>query len=98
LEHLLVRLDAVARLENLPFAFEQEGPHLALGQAAAQVEEGAVFFALAAMAIGAAAFEETFQEGGVDEIRGQLAGLEQAGLALAQSQGGKGRLRRRSSV
>jgi hypothetical protein len=41
------------------------------------------------MAIGAAALEEAFQKGGVDEVGRQCEGLEQAGLALAQGQGGE---------
>jgi len=48
-----------------------------------------VFIALLAMTVGAAAFEETLLEGGMQEVGGQLEGVEQAGLALAQGEGGE---------
>src|SRR5271169_2009763 len=89
LQRLLVSLDAAARLADLRFAFEQQGAHLSLGKAAAQIEERAVLFPLAAVAIGPAAFEEAFQKGGVDGVGRPLEGLQQAGLAPAQGQGGE---------
>ena len=88
-QEFLIRLDAVARLQDLGFSLKQESPHPAFGQAAAQVEERTMFIALAAMAIGAATGEEAFEEGGMDNIWGKLEGVEQTGLALAQGQGGK---------
>jgi hypothetical protein len=89
LQKLLVSLDTVAGLEDLGRALEQESSHLAFGQTAAQIKEGAMLLALAAMAIGAAALEEAFQKGGMDEVGRQFERLEQAGFALAQSQGGE---------
>jgi hypothetical protein len=76
-------------LEDLGLPFEQERSHLALCQTAAQIKEGAMFLALAATAIGTAALEEAFQKGGMNEVGGQFEGLEQAGFALAQRQGGE---------
>jgi hypothetical protein len=89
LECFVVSLDAAAGLEDLGFSFKQDGAHLSFGQTAAQVKEGAMLFPLAAMAVSTATFEETLQEGGTDQVRGQLEGLEEVGLALAQSQSGK---------
>jgi hypothetical protein len=40
-------------------------------------------------ALGPSAGQETFQQGGVNEVRGQLEGAQEMGFALAQSQGGK---------
>jgi hypothetical protein len=54
-QELLVGLNPTAPLDDLGWLFEQESSHLAFRQAAAQVEKGAVFFTLAAMAVGAAA-------------------------------------------
>src|SRR5208282_102216 len=88
-QRLLVSFDTAAGLADLWFAFEQQSAHLSPGQAAAQIEERAVPFPLAAVAIGPAAFEEALQEGGVDGVGRQPEGLEQAGLALAQGQGGE---------
>lgn len=85
----MVSLDTATGLEDLGFSFEQDGAHLPFGEATAQVKEGTMLLALAAMAVWTAAFEETLQEGGMDQIRGQLEGLEQVRLALAQGQGGK---------
>ena len=48
-----------------------------------------MFFTVAAVAIATAAFKESFQEGGVDQIGRQLERLDQMGLALAQGQGGE---------
>jgi hypothetical protein len=88
-QELLVGLNTAAPLEDLGGLFEQEGSHLAFGQAAAQVIKRAVFFALAAMAIGAAAWEEAFQEGGVNGVGRQGEGPQEQSLALAQGEGGE---------
>jgi hypothetical protein len=91
LQKLLVSLDPLAGLEDLGLALEQESSHLAFGQTAAQIKEGAMLWSLAAMAVGAATLEEAFQKGGVEEVGGQFEGLEQADFALAQGQGGEAR-------
>ena len=48
-----------------------------------------MFFALAAVAIGAAAFEEAFQKGGVNGIGRQNEGAQEMCFALAQGERGK---------
>lgn len=89
LQDFLIGLDAAASLQDLSITLEQERAHLPFGQAAAQIEERTMFFTLAAVAVGAAAFEETLQEGGVDQLRRELEGFKQAGLALAQGESGE---------
>jgi hypothetical protein len=87
LQELSVRLDAAPGLDDLGLFLEQQSAHLALGQTSAQIKKGAMFFALAAMTIGAAAFEEAFEEGGMDRLGGHFEGLEEMGLTLAEGQG-----------
>ena len=79
----------LAGLGDLGVGFEQQAAHAALGQAALEVEEGAVLLALMAGTLGASASQEPFQERGVDEVRGQREGAQEVGLALAQGQGGE---------
>jgi hypothetical protein len=88
-QELLVGLHPATALKDLGLVFEQEGSHLTFGQAAAQVEEGAVFLALMAMAIGVATFEEAFQEGGMDGIGREGEGAQEVSFALAQGEGGE---------
>lgn len=87
-QKLLVVLHALAALGDLGGLLELEGTHLTLGQTSAEVKEGAVLVALLAMTVGAATLEEALLEGGVQEVGGELGGLEEPGFALPQSQGG----------
>jgi hypothetical protein len=88
-QELLIGLHALASLKDLGVLFEQEGAHLPLGQAAAQVEKGAMLLALFAVAIGAAAFEESLQEGGVKGVGWERQSAQEMSLALTQGQGGE---------
>jgi hypothetical protein len=88
-QELLVGRHALASLQDLSVLFEEEGAHLPLRQAAAQVEKGAVFFTLLAVAIGAAAFEESLQERGVKGVGWESQRAQEMGLALAQGEGGE---------
>jgi hypothetical protein len=87
-EQLAVSLDRRTGLGNLGVGLEQQAAHAAFGQAAVEVEEGAVFVALMARALGPATGQEPFEQGGVDEVRWQLEGTQELSLALAQGQGG----------
>ena len=88
--HLGVSGHTLAGLVELGCGFEQERLHLAFGEAAVQIIEGAVFGAGGgvAVAVGFAACEETLDEGGVEELWGELKGAQQMRLALAQGEGG----------
>jgi len=86
-QELLVCLHAVAPLEDLGLPFEQEGAHLPLGQAAAQIEERAMWVAGSAVAIGSATFEKALQEGGVQGIGGEAEGAQEMSFALTQGEG-----------
>jgi len=86
-QELLVSLDPVARLEDLGRLFEQEGSHLPFGQAAADVEEGAVFVARSAVAIRPTTFEEALQKGGVKGIGREGEGAQEMSFALTQGEG-----------
>ena len=88
-EQLAVGLDRLAGLGDLSVGFEQQAAHAAFGEAAIEVEEGAVLLALMAGALGPPAGQEPFQQGGVNEVRRQLEGPQEVGFALAQSQGGE---------
>jgi len=89
---LAVGLDRLAGLGDLSVGFEQQAAHATFGQAAVEVEEGAVLVALMTGALGAPAGQEPFQQGGVNEVGRQLEGAQQAvSFALAQSQGGEAR-------
>jgi hypothetical protein len=87
LQELLVGLDAVAGLLDLRLLFEQQGSHLPFGQAAAQIEEGAVFLAGSAVAIGAATLEKALQEGGAKGIGWEGQRAQEMGFALTQGKG-----------
>jgi hypothetical protein len=64
---------------------------LALGEAPIEIEEGAVAGAAGATGTGGfAALEETLDQGGMEEVRGEGKGTEQIGFALAKGQGGFG--------
>jgi hypothetical protein len=89
LQELLVGCHALARLEDLGGFFEQEGAHLPFRQTAAEVEKGAVLVALSTVTVGAAAFEETFQKGGVNRILREGEGVQETGFALTQGEGGE---------
>jgi hypothetical protein len=88
-EQVAVGLDRLAGLDDLSVGFEQQAAHATFGEAAVEVEEGAVFVALMAGALGAPAGQEPFQQGGVNEVRRQLEGSQEVSFALAQSQGGE---------
>jgi len=90
-EHLAVGLDRLAGLGDLSVGFEQQAAHATFGQAAVEVEEGAVLVALMTGALGAPAGQEPFQQGGVNEVGRQLEGAQAVSFALAQSQGGEAR-------
>jgi hypothetical protein len=85
----LVGLDTVAGPEDLGLLFEQQGSHLSFGQAATEIKEGAVFLARSAVAIGAAALEKAFQEGGVNRVGGEGEGAQEISFALTQGEGGE---------
>jgi hypothetical protein len=85
----LIGLDPVAGLEDLALSFEQQSSHLPFGQATAQIEEGAVFIACAATAIGPAAFKKALQEGGVKGVGRKGEGAQETGFALTQGKGGE---------
>jgi hypothetical protein len=86
-QELLVGPDPVARLQDLGLLFEQEGSHLPFGEAAAEIEEGAVFFAGSAVAIGAATFEKSLQKGGVKGIGREGEGTQEMSFPLTQGEG-----------
>jgi hypothetical protein len=88
-EHLAVGLDRLAGLGDLSVGFEQQAAPATFGEAAVEVEEGAVFGALMTGALGAPAGQEPFQQGGVNEVGRQLEGPQEVSFALAQSQGGE---------
>jgi len=48
-----------------------------------------VLLTLMTGALGASAGQEAFQQGGVNEVRGQLDGAQEMGFALAQREGGE---------
>jgi hypothetical protein len=81
----------LAGLGDLSVGFEQQAAHATFGQAAVEVEEGAVLVALMTGALGAPAGQEPFQQGGVNEVGRQLEGAQAVSFALAQSQGGEAR-------
>jgi hypothetical protein len=89
LQESLVGLHAVAGLEDLGRLFKQEGSHLPFGEAAAEVEEGAVFLTVSAATIGAAAFEKALQKGGVNRILREGEGAQQTRFAVTQGEGGE---------
>lgn len=68
--------------------FEQKLLDVSGSQALGQIVEGAVFFSLVAVAIGFAAFSESFDEGSAHQVRMNRNLSEQSGLALAQGQSG----------
>jgi hypothetical protein len=74
-QDLFIGLNPVAGLEDLGRLFEKQGSHLPSGQAAAQIEKGAVFFAGSAVAVGAATSQEALQEGGVKGIENASGGV-----------------------
>jgi hypothetical protein len=88
-KQVAVGLDRLAGLGDLSVGFEQQAAHATFGEATVEVEEGAVFAALMAGALGAPAGQEPFQQGGVNEVWRQLEGPQEVGFALAQSQGGE---------
>jgi hypothetical protein len=86
---LRVSGEALARLLDLLWGFEQERLHLPFGEAAVEIKEGAVLGAVSmAMALGFATLHIPLDQGSVEDFCGELKGAQQAGLALAQSQGG----------
>lgn len=92
IEHLLrlgISGNALTRLVNLVRGFKQERLHLAFGEAPVEIKERAVLgTAGVAVAIGLATFEESFDQGGVEHLWGELKGAQEMSLALAQRQGG----------
>jgi len=64
------------RASALPKLVWQDGVHLPFGQATAEIKKRAMFLAFLAVAIGAAAFEEPFQEGGVERVLGAGEGAQ----------------------
>ena len=82
--HLRISGQTLAGLSKLR-RFEQERLHLALGEAAVQIEEGPVFSAgsRVALAVGLATFEVSLDEGRVKDLRRESEGAQQMSLALA---------------
>ena len=76
IEHFLdvrVSREAVACLLDLIGGFEQERLHLAFGEAAVEIKERAVFGAgTVAVAVGFATFHEALDQGGVEDLWGEL--------------------------
>jgi hypothetical protein len=83
----LVGLDTVTRLQDLGLVFEQQGSHLPFGQAAAEIEEGAVFLARSAMTIGPATLEKALQKGGMEGVGREGEGAQEMSFALTQGEG-----------
>jgi hypothetical protein len=80
---------ALAGLLDLLLGFEQERLELSFGKAAVEIKEGAVFGALGmAVAVGFAAGQEAFEQGGTKEVGRGFEGTEEMSFALAQSQSG----------
>jgi hypothetical protein len=88
-QELLVGLNSVAGLLDLGRLFEQQGSHLAFGQAAAQIKEGAVFLAGSAVAIEVATFEKALQKGGMKGIGREGERAQEMSFALTQGEGGE---------
>jgi len=80
---------AFAGLVDLGFGLEQKGLDVTFGEAAVEVKEGAVLWSLGmAAALGLATFEEAFEQGSMEQIRGQVKAAQKMGFALAKRQGG----------
>ena len=90
IEHLLdlgIGGHTLPGLSNLAGRLQQERLHLAFGEAAVEIKEGAVFgTAGVAVTIGFATFEKALDQGGVEHLRSQFKGGQQMRLALAQGQ------------
>ena len=81
--------EALARLVNLVGRFEQQGLHLAFGEAAVEIKKGAVLGARTmAVAVGLAALHEPLDQGSVEDFGREVKRAQKTGFALAQSQGG----------
>jgi len=81
--------DTLASLVNLGWGFKQERLDLPFGEAAVEVKERAMLGpAGMAAASGLATLEESLDQRGVQDLRGELEGAQEMGLSLAQGQGG----------
>jgi len=81
--HLGISGHTLTCLVDLVWGFKQQRLHLALGEAAVEIKEGAVLGAAGvAVAIGFATLEESLDQGGVQEVGGQFKGAQELGLAL----------------
>jgi hypothetical protein len=89
LQQLTVGLNRLTSLGELRVGFKQQAAHTTFGEASIEIKEGAMLFALMAGALGPSAGQEPFQQRGVNKVGRQLEGTQEAGFALAQSQGGK---------
>ena len=86
--HLDIGVDALTCLVDLSGGLEQERLHLAFGEAAVEIKERAVLGAAGvAVAMGFATFEESLDQGGVQDLGGEFKRAEETSLALAQRQG-----------
>jgi hypothetical protein len=88
--HLGVSRQALAGLVDLGGRLEQERLHLPFGEAAIEIIKGAVLtgWVRVAVAVGLATLHEALDQGRVEDLPRQFKGAQEAGLALAQSQGG----------
>ena len=93
IEHSLdlgIGVHTLTCLVDLVRGLKQERLHLAFGKAAVEIKERAVLgTAGVAVAIGFATFEESLDQGGVQDLGGEFKRAQETGLALAQRQGGR---------
>jgi hypothetical protein len=85
-QQMLVGFHPVARLQDLGGLFEQQGSHLPLGQATAQIEERPVLLARLAVAIRPATFKEALQKGGVQGLGREGESVQEVSFALTQGE------------
>jgi hypothetical protein len=88
-QKLLVGPHALAGLQDLGLLLKQEGAHVPFGQAAAEIEKGAVFLSFSAVTIEAATFEKALQKGGVNRVLREGERAQEMSLALAQGESGE---------
>jgi hypothetical protein len=88
--HLGVSRHTLAGLVDLGRRLEQERLHLAFGEAAIEIIEGAVFgvWVSVAVTVGLATLHETLDQGRVEDLRRELEGTQEMNLAVAQSECG----------